>query len=753
MATFVEKHYLEALVKYFNGLTDYEYKGIKSPNWTLTNTEWVAKDVAGTVQAHLVIYGRRPAITEKLFAEPGFEDGYLEGLAAYFNSLGDYVYTFEDGTVVVPGEYTAAIAKDIAEEVSGSVEKHFLLYARRPAILNKVDEKADPASGETFTLTVGEDNFVGTNGNDTFKAPIVQDNIGTPVNTLESFDTLDGAGGVNTLNATINANAAPVISNIQIFNIRNVTADATLDLIDVTDVEQIWNAASGSARTLTFDNAPIAATFGVRNTASITDIDNFDDVTGDADILNLMLVNAGKEALAAVVDSSTDAGNIEGLDVTASGTNYVDLSAFNAAETLEVETSGAMELEVDGTAMTDITISGSGELELTDPTTVFGVIETLDATGFSGDLDIDISGGAIADLSVETGDGNDRVVINGDILVAANDDIVIDLGDGENTLGLTNIDDDVAIGTLVFDAATISGVNTVELIDAIVLGADATIDFDGITPPSDLIFGGAVNGDTHTLSLDNTATSLTTTFEGAVGVAAETFEVDFLTAEELTLNVEADVLGTTLVGDELTSLVVNVTENATEFGDDTNATDIVTIEGQGDADLDTLTSVTLNDTSEDGDAQFMVDLTNTTMVDTINLSGGEATDFTLDVSAAAFDGSVTINIGDFGVDADGTVLGALDYATDVDNGVREYFVFTGEDIADVDIAGFHKAVLGGTGDRLDFRQFEGITSDDQLDITLTALGDTVITALNDEFNGTITITGVDLTDDPAYFIF
>jgi hypothetical protein len=317
------------------------------------------------------------------------------------------------------------------------------------------------------------------------------------------------------------------------------------------------------------------------------------------------------------------------------------------------------------------------------------------------------------------------------------------------------------LGTLVFKGAdlTIAGVSTLVLAGAITLAGDGTLDLDGIAP-SAIVFEGAVNlsggnaidGDTFTLSLDNTATTLDTTFEAALGVAGEALTVDFLTAEVLTINTKADVLGTTLVGNEVTSLTVNATESGTTFGDAATPGDEVTILGQGDADLDTLTSITLSDTSEDGDVAFGVILNGTTNVSTIDLSGGEATDFTLDVSLAAFDGAVTINIGDFGVDADGVTAGGLSYTSDDTNGVRETFKFVGTNIGDITIEnGSFLAGIGATADRLDFSQIAGIDALDDLSIEFVG-GNTVITAADGQFDGTITITGVDLTTDAVNFI-
>lgn len=581
----------------------------------------------------------------------------------------------------------------------------------------------------TWWLTVGEDNIVGTAGNDTISAPIVQNNTGLTVETLESIDVIDGGAGTDTLNVTLAGGApAAMISNVEIINVR-ATGASTIDLANVTGVEQVWNRGSNDVA-LTIGNASSTdITFGVANTAADSVIVFADDaVDGTADELKLVLSSAS-DAVISADDASANGNVIEAVSLTVTGDNVADIMGVgNAVETLTITGTGSVDLTVNATALA-----------------------TLDASAMTEALDIDISAASSTALNVETGAGDDRVVIDGDLLLAANEDIVVALGAGTNTLALTNIDDEGAIGTLVFDAATLTDVDAVELVDAISIGASATIDFEGVAP-STLVFGGAIDGDTSTLSLDNTATTLDTTFEAALGLTGEALTVDFLTAEVLTINTEDDVLGTTLVGNEVTSLTVNATESATTFGDAAVAGDEVTILGQGDADLDTLTSITLSDTSEDGDVAFVVILDDTTNVSTIALSGGEATDFTLDVRLADFDGAVTINIGDFGVDADGVTTGGLSYTSDNTNGVRETFKFVGTNIGDITIeAGSFLAGIGATADRLDFSQIAGIDALDDLSIELLG-GNTVITAADGQFDGTIIVTGVDLTTDAVNFI-
>ena len=135
--TFVEQNYLDALVEYFNGLEGYNYQGIGAGDWSIENVAFAIKEngEATSIKNHLVLYGRRPEITNKLFAQDGFEDGYLDGLAAYYNDVG---YTLGDIDV---GGWSAEEALTAVENSGETVESHFLKYARRPAILDSVDSE------------------------------------------------------------------------------------------------------------------------------------------------------------------------------------------------------------------------------------------------------------------------------------------------------------------------------------------------------------------------------------------------------------------------------------------------------------------------------------------------------------------------------------------------------------------------------------------------------------------------------------
>ncbi len=619
--------------------------------------------------------------------------------------------------------------------------------------------------GGTFTLTQHEDSgaaFVGTAGNDTFNAPVVEVG-GALVNTLNSVDVLDGGAGTDTLNATLNGGTvAANISNIEILNLR-AAAGSTVDFANVTGAEQIWNTQSTAA--LSYQNAPIAATFGVRNTTAQTNLTSFDDVSGTDDVLNLVVNGAGTSGTAAVVASAV-AGSIEGLNVSASGTNNVQLNAFTAAESLTLATSGALTLSVGSDAMTDITVNGTGDLSLSG-TTSFAVVENVAAAGFGGNLSLDVSASATLE-SVVTGAGNDVITINGTLLnTGAERDI--DLGGGDNTLRLTGINNNATLGALVFtgDDLSVAGVSTLSLVSGLTLaGADAALDLDGLGS-ADVVFEGAVALGGRTLTLENTAAALDLTFGGALDSGAANGVLDLGdAAETVTITAEGMVGAThaiTLVGEVLSALTLNVEDNADiDFGateealenvviNVSNGAEIVsTISGNA-GDEFSLVSLTLTDGSEDGDGSFDIKLTDTVNLTSINLSGGEATLFTIDASKAQFAGAVTINIGDFGVDADGVpaAAGGLDYTADTTGTLREVFKFVGENIGNIGIDDF-MAGVGGNADRLDFSAFDGVSGLDDLNLSLSG-GNTVITS--DAFDGTITVLGVDLTTDAFNFIF
>lgn len=147
----------------------------------------------------------------------------------------------------------------------------------------KIDQLAAEAAAGSKTFTTGLDNFLGTDGDDTFNA-IYYAGGGAKTSTLSSLDTLDARGGKDTLNLTVLKNGANEvkmtdldtamngISNIENLNIKSevkfnpatVTIDKgldnlsvqTIDTIDLTtDTKEVVAVNTTGVVTLTADEA------------------------------------------------------------------------------------------------------------------------------------------------------------------------------------------------------------------------------------------------------------------------------------------------------------------------------------------------------------------------------------------------------------------------------------------------------------------------------------------------------------------
>lgn len=144
----------------------------------------------------------------------------------------------------------------------------------------KIDQLAAEAAAGSKTFTTGLDNFLGTEGDDTFNA-IYYVGDGAKTSTLSSLDTLDARGGKDTLNLTVLKNGADEvamtdldtamngISNIENLNIKSevkfnpapattVTINKGLDNLSVQTIDTI---------TLTTDTKEVVA---VNTTGAVT---------------------------------------------------------------------------------------------------------------------------------------------------------------------------------------------------------------------------------------------------------------------------------------------------------------------------------------------------------------------------------------------------------------------------------------------------------------------------------------------------
>jgi hypothetical protein len=161
---------------------------------------------------------------------------------------------------------SVAIVSEVTEAPT-STEQPLSLLETNPS-LGEVLEFYNidlPAPGsKTFELTADVDDgtaFLGTENGDRYEAGLSL--VGTQ--TLNSFDSLDGAGGTDRLAAILTGSTTtPTLTAIENLFVRAISdSGSTLDLAQSSGYEQLWT--EGSQFDLTFDNVASRVTIGARN--------------------------------------------------------------------------------------------------------------------------------------------------------------------------------------------------------------------------------------------------------------------------------------------------------------------------------------------------------------------------------------------------------------------------------------------------------------------------------------------------------
>jgi len=222
-----------------------------------------------------------------------------------------------------------------------------------------------------FALTTGVDTFTGESLADTFTG-----RIGTAA-TLNATDTLNGAGGTDTL--ILDSDAASFafnpakISNIEVLRVKAQTQALTIDLAEIAFTEVNNN---GSSQALTFDNAAPTSTLSINNTTFDTTF-----ITPNTGL------GSGSDSITLKLEGVTSAANV---------TIQSSVARTNEYETLNIVSNGAgnsIKLNTDDTqtSLSTINLSGSAGVTLqfaggTDHTAQY--LTTIDASSLSGGLTV-----------------------------------------------------------------------------------------------------------------------------------------------------------------------------------------------------------------------------------------------------------------------------------------------------------------------------------------------------------------------------
>lgn len=282
-------------------------------------------------------------------------------------------------------------------------------------------------------LTVGEDSgpaFTGGAGNDVFNGPIVQSNAGTALDTLESFDVLNGGDGVDTLNATVNSgNPAPTLSNIELVNLR-FTAGKTADLANSTGITTLTVAQSTAAATV--NNIGAIASLAVNNQNQNVSIGG---TAGTATTLALGLDTVGTNVAGTITPITLDLGVANASKATTANITAnnayvkVDSTKADVLTTATIAATGTNELTFTDSAATikSATITGAGSVDLSNAA-LTAALTTFNASASEGAIKANIQSTVLA--TVTTGKGAD--LIDMDTAVVAG--TTVNLGAGNDTL-------------------------------------------------------------------------------------------------------------------------------------------------------------------------------------------------------------------------------------------------------------------------------------------------------------------------------
>jgi len=326
---------------------------------------------------------------------------------------------------------------------------------------------------DTILGGAGDDDITTGAGNDTVDGGDGDDRVDVDVNLTED-DSLDGGDGIDTF-ATTSAEAATieadnallaVISNFEVLGITNALAhdiDLTTWGFDGGIELEVADASAGTVTIASGGTITISDNAGTTG-ALVADVDGASDAGSNDDVLNVVLAADYNGANNVTVDLSVDFVETVNLTVTdtdtdteGTGTMTLDLSNDERVETINV------------TSDQNTVVTG----------TLFSALDTVDASGTTGDFTIDVSGASqgvvvtsgtgddtitgsdYADI-ISTGDGDDYIAgsTGADSLTGGDgeDEFDFSVADLSTTTDWTTIEDFAATASDADQITTVSGV-------------------------------------------------------------------------------------------------------------------------------------------------------------------------------------------------------------------------------------------------------------------------------------------------------
>jgi trimeric autotransporter adhesin len=332
--------------------------------------------------------------------------------------------------------------------LAGVTDDATLQAAIAPDALQKViDSLSGQAPRLPINLTTGADILVGSAGDDVFNAYPFDPATGLAAVTLSPFDSVDGGGGKDVLNITIEGGRNTSFGTIKNIETINITADLAT-AVDAsafqgaTMLRQIGRAASvlelSASTTAAFQGNTISGNLDVHAAGASATV-FFESVSESAtlsvsgNLLNTVSVSGSRVHPGSGLSAALNLSLTAGKDV-----QSVSLNTDQATSLTITEDSASVEHV---TSLNATRSTGSIVFNATKVPHVNSII-----TGAGDDvITADKLPGKA--LSIQTGAGDDRIYLNG----APESGDVIDGGAGTNTLIISGVDatEGIAISKLV----------------------------------------------------------------------------------------------------------------------------------------------------------------------------------------------------------------------------------------------------------------------------------------------------------------
>lgn len=278
-----------------------------------------------------------------------------------------------------------------------------------PATVEEAEDAIIGGTGQTFTLTDGIDNFVGTGGNDTFIGDNTSANAG---------DTLEGGAGTDTLQL-FNSVALGNISGIENVEINGNTGNVNVS--NNADVESV-----------TLRNTDITGTDPVYTLAAeqTLTLRGVTDSTAAGDSVDVAAAGSVTEQTVNVngVGDTSVGGNDVAVDINGTGVQTLNLdSSENASRISLVNT---------GNAVNTLNVAGNAALTVDANVPNATTINSTNTAGVA--LATAVATNTTAGLAIAMGEGSDSVTLaQANTANSLSSNTNVDLGAGDDTLSIS----------------------------------------------------------------------------------------------------------------------------------------------------------------------------------------------------------------------------------------------------------------------------------------------------------------------------